>query len=739
MQITEGLFVAYCQCPYKAFLKSKGEVGEVVDYEVIQKEADARFKEHAIDRLLKNHVESQISREPASLRLAAKEGARLIIGARVEAQGVALRFNAVERLVDRDDDKRSVYVPVCFSHKYKLTREDSLLATLHGIILAEALGQPVPFVKVVHGPDFAVSKIKMNAPRGTPRLVKDARQALDRLRKQIECTSPPFMILNDHCPTCEFRDRCHAEAVRKDDLSLMRGMSEKEILAQRKRGINTVAQFACTFHPKSVGAKRKNPLKRHLHALQALAVRDKKVYVVRAPEIPAKATRVFLDVEGMPDRDFYYLVGVIVEADGQCSTHSYWADDETEEQAIWFKLLDLLRVLDECTIFHYGAYEQAYVKKMLRRYPSPDTPFPGTLDSALFNVLGAIRTNVYFPAYSNGLKDIASYLGVNWTGKVKSGIDCIAARMRWEQLKDPAIKEEIHDYNRQDCLAVQHVASFLLSLGSPDGTATSQVQLASRIEVESHGRFGTIDFAVPEMGFINRCARFNYQRYKVLFRTDPAVRASIRRKQSEARPIRRANLEIRCDPSVHCPDCGATQVTLLRSKSHSKLIYDLRFTQTGVKRCVIRYYSQRSQCQRCGKTFYSDRYPKEQKTGHALESWAVYQHVALRQSFADIALSINDIFGYCYSGGIGQRAQTRLAEVYRVTVEKMLNLLRSGMLIHADETKISIKGGGLGYVWAFTSKRDRCLPLSSDQGRNHPERNPWRLRWGARLGLLLCL
>ena len=39
MHITENLFVAYCQCPYKAFLKSKGEVGQIVDYEVIQKQA----------------------------------------------------------------------------------------------------------------------------------------------------------------------------------------------------------------------------------------------------------------------------------------------------------------------------------------------------------------------------------------------------------------------------------------------------------------------------------------------------------------------------------------------------------------------------------------------------------------------------------------------------------------------------------------------------------------------------
>src|SRR5271165_2946941 len=266
MQITESLFVAYCQCPFKAFLKSKGEVGEAVDYEVIQTEADARFREAAIERLLRSHTESQVTREPSSLRLAVKEGAKLIVGATVEALGVALRFDVLERLVDRDDDRRSVYVPLQFSHRHKLTREDSLLAAFHGIILAEALGQPVPFVKVVHGPGFSVSKIKLVGPTGTTRLVKEARKILDRLRKQIESTSPPLMILNSHCSSCEFRDRCRAEAVNRDDLSLLRGMSEKEVLAQRKRGINTVTQFACTFRPKSVGTKRKKPLKRHLHA-----------------------------------------------------------------------------------------------------------------------------------------------------------------------------------------------------------------------------------------------------------------------------------------------------------------------------------------------------------------------------------------------------------------------------------------------------------------------------------------
>ena len=465
----------------------------------------------------------------------------LILGATVEAQGVALRFDLLERLVDRDDDRQSVYVPVKFSHRNKLTREDSLLAAFHGIILAEALGQPVPFVKVVHGADFSVSKIKLVGPTGATRLVKEARQILDRLKKQIESDLAPVDDPELPLPILRIQGSLPCRGCQQGRPEPSAGHVGEGDPRPAKTWDQHRDPVRLHVPTQEHRAKRSKPLKRHLHALQALAVRDKKVYVVRAPEIPAKTTRVYLDVEGIPDRDFYYLVGVVVETDGQCSAHSFWADDETEEQAIWVKLLDLLRVLGDCTLFHYGAYEKAYIKKMLRKYPSPDTPFPGTWDSALFNVLGAIRTNVYFPAYSNGLKDIASFLGATWTGKVTSGIDCIAARMRWEESKDSVIKEEIVDYNRQDCLAVQRVADFLLSLGSPEATATPLVQLASEIRVDSHGRFGKVDFAIPEMRFINKCARFNYQRDKVLLRTDPAVRASVRRRRARARPIRKAN------------------------------------------------------------------------------------------------------------------------------------------------------------------------------------------------------
>ncbi len=100
-------------------------------------------------------LKAKLHKEPASLPLAIKTGVPLILGATVETSDVALTFDGLERQLDRGDDKRSIYVPVQFSHRNKLTRHDSLLAAFHGIILADALEQPVPFVKVVHGSGFS--------------------------------------------------------------------------------------------------------------------------------------------------------------------------------------------------------------------------------------------------------------------------------------------------------------------------------------------------------------------------------------------------------------------------------------------------------------------------------------------------------------------------------------------------------------------------------------------------------
>src|SRR5207248_6133133 len=106
--------------------------------------------------------------------------------------------------------------------------------------------------------------------------------------------TPPKLMLNGHCPACEFQHRCHAEAVRQDHLSLLRGMGENEIRSQNRRGIFTVTQLSYTYRPRRKNRTAKDQGQLHHPALQALAIREGKTYVFAKPPIPDRPVHVYL-------------------------------------------------------------------------------------------------------------------------------------------------------------------------------------------------------------------------------------------------------------------------------------------------------------------------------------------------------------------------------------------------------------------------------------------------------------
>ena len=105
------------------------------------------------------------------------------------------------------------------------------------------------------------------------------------------------MILIDHCQVCEFRERCHQQAIAEDNLSLLRGVGPMELKKYTKKGILTVTQLAHTFRPRRKG-KRSQQRTPHYHALQAMAVRDNTLYLFGTPEIPTSPVEIYLDAEG---------------------------------------------------------------------------------------------------------------------------------------------------------------------------------------------------------------------------------------------------------------------------------------------------------------------------------------------------------------------------------------------------------------------------------------------------------
>lgn len=56
-----------------------------------------------------------------------------------------------------------------------------------------------------------------------------------------------------------------------------------------------------------------------------MAIREKRIHIVGSPEL-IEGTPADLDVEGLPDRDFYYRIGLRIGNGDTAVQHSLWAD-----------------------------------------------------------------------------------------------------------------------------------------------------------------------------------------------------------------------------------------------------------------------------------------------------------------------------------------------------------------------------------------------------------------------------
>ena len=97
-------------------------------------------------------------------------------------------------------------------------------------------------------------------------------------------------------------------------------------------------------------------------SLKALAIRERKIYVKDPSELPKHQVEIFLDVEGLPNEGFYYLIGMIVRDGLTETTHSFWANTVADEQRIWRKFMAVVDRLKDYTIFHYGSYEVTWLE-----------------------------------------------------------------------------------------------------------------------------------------------------------------------------------------------------------------------------------------------------------------------------------------------------------------------------------------------------------------------------------------
>jgi len=653
-------------------------------------------------------VSCELVNRRADPSLIKRAGWELAFDVVLRTEDLETSIDALRRIHSNQNSRFSEFLPIRFVPQKTPSGADRIMAAFDALVLSKATRRSIDFANISYGSKRAETKVNVRT------LSRQLSKIIQNITALLASDSPPTLTLNRHCPECEFQSSCRKEAMEKDDLSLLSGLTDKDKVTLNGRGIFTVSQLSYTFRPRRRTKRLAAKPEKYHHSLKALAIREQKIYIVGNPQLQIIGTPVFFDVESLPDLDFFYLIGVRFEnqTDG-VRHHSLWADNPSDEKRVWYDFLELLTSIGNPVLIHYGSFETKFLKKMCDRYGGPaQGSAASSAIAGSVNLLSAIFAQVYFPSYSNGLKENARFLGFEWSEASSSGLQSIVWRNLWEETQDPVFRAKLVAYNSEDCAALGLVTRVINQIAEAPNTVDEAQRLTpSTVRVDSLKRYqkskwSPFKSSIPDLEKINLAARWDYQRDRVFVRSGTSKRREPRRSKT-SKPARQASSvdkTVILQVSRTCPSCK--KQSPLRSRLLSRTVHDLIFGKHSVKQRIVRYVAQTYRCRSCGNEYgFTELRLHGMNWGWNIVAYFVYNAVSLNIPQLTVQHSVNRLFGCNISRSSLNSFKIKASEHYAETKRGILNRIISGNIVHADETSANIRGH-LAYVWVFASLKE---------------------------------
>ncbi len=689
--ITSEVAVAYSYCSRKAFLLlSSDDDKEPHEYvRIIENQAKINLNTY-LNKLKQNNINVDYY-DPNNI----KTGRDFLIKATLKAKKLESYCDVLMKIQGKSSFGKYSYEPMIVVGTHSITKEQKIKLAFVGHILGHVQNKvPVAGTIIVAGEQ--TYKLKLDS------IYKKLRPIIQNLEGWIATSpfEPPPVILNKHCPYCQFRKECKEKAEKDDDLSLLDHTTPKLIQKYHKKGIFTVKQLSYLFKPRRNRKRTKKIQIPFKPELQALAIRTGKIYIQKLPELPRNKIELFLDIEGIPDRKFYYLMGLLICENDNNIRHTFWANSIQDEERIWNEFLEKADRYPEAPIYHYGSYEPKAIDILARRYETNCD----AVKERLININSVIYSKVYFPLRSNSLKEVGKFLGAHWTSPNASGLQSLVWRHQWEVTPNSNYKEMLVRYNEEDCRALQLLVENLTKLREDADSqnnidfADQPKQSATEIGREIHSEFEQII----------RSAYADYDKNKISIRSKNKANGAGKKMRGAPKGHQAYNRIVpsRAGKIVIVPmemKCPIHREPLHKSKKIvQKTIIDLHFTKSGCRKTITKYVSPKGYCQKCGKYYFPLRFKLGyQLFGHSFQAWTIYQRIILRLPYRIITQVIEDLFGERASEGTILNFMRYFAEYYATTEKNLVKRILESPFIHVDETRINIQGAE-HYVWVFT-------------------------------------
>lgn len=684
IKISNQIVFDFVNCEYKSYQKRNGIKGKKKDYEILQEKLIKKYTEEYIKEQVQNCTPEQIIKKPIFSDCLLSDG-QLIIEPTFIFNNFTLHFSAIET-------NKGTLTPIFISPNGKILRIYKIVYCMIITLINREFNCNINFGKIVYSKNLSYTKFALKT------YIKQSNLLLKKFVESLNSEIAPSFHNKNHCKFCEYKNNCWEKLIKRDDLSLLGGLSLNDLKKKNNKGLFSIFQLSHTFSAR----KLKTAMKKsgYYLELKALALREQQVYVIEVPKIRNYSTEIYMDFESLPDEDFIYLIGILIKSGQTINQYSFWADTIEQEVSIFEKLFDLLTDIKQYKIFHYGNYEIRELEKFDKKHNGKYKENINLIKLKSLNVLNFFTSNIYPPVYSNSLKEIAVWLGFLWFEKDIDGIQAIAWRKDWELHLNGTTKEKLIQYNIEDCKALFFVYKWLKSLKTKLKRKNNNIEQIKDYHIETPYKFGKADFSLPVFNDINKLAYFDYQRTKIFLRTNTRVKKAISKENKVKRNYNKPNKSIFIKPS-RCPYCKQKNLRIFKEKS--KIVVNLKLMQSGIKKWIIKYKSGNYYCCNCNKYFTPTKYKKLNSYGNMLMNWVIYQHVKYKITFEQLVEILSDTFNIRISLTQLYDFKEILAKKYNYTFHEIKRSIVNGNLIHADETKANVWDIPTGYIWVFTN------------------------------------
>jgi hypothetical protein len=261
-------------------------------------------------------------------------------------------------------------------------------------------------------------------------------------------------------------------------------------------------------------------------------------------------------------------------------------------------------------------------------------------------------------------------------------------------------------YNKEDCYALLKIKNAIYSIVEMGDATNSQTSGCDIVNQKSCAEkpklsFQEKNYALPEMELINKCSYFDYQRERVHIRSDEYIKKSKKKNLKRKKHNRKINKTV-IIPADRCTKCGCDNIETTQM-SASKMITDLNFFESGVKRWVVKYIAHKYRCIECNFAFLPKEYININKGfGHGIKSFAMFQYVINNRSFRQIKLNFLELFGIHIGTTTTHDFKVYMCSYYRSTYNKLLENILDSRVIYVGETPFNLRSGEI-YAWVFTN------------------------------------